>query len=42
MIFILGVAGWVCLLSFGATIVYFAQANIVSATMHDAAAGHLQ
>lgn len=37
--YLLGVAGWVSLLSFGATIAYFAQANIVSATMmHDAAA----
>ena len=35
--YLLGVAGWVSLLSFGATIAYFAQANIVSATMHDAA-----
>jgi AAA family ATP:ADP antiporter len=32
-----GVAGWVSLLSFGATIAYFAQANIVSATIHGAA-----
>jgi ATP:ADP antiporter, AAA family len=32
------VAGWVSLLSFGATIAYFAQANIVSATIHGAAA----
>jgi hypothetical protein len=31
-------AGWVSLLSFGATIAYFAQANIVSATIHGAAA----
>lgn len=36
--FLLGVAGWVSLLSFGATIAYFAQANIVSATFHSAAA----
>ena len=36
--FLLGVAGWVSLLSFGATIAYFAQANIVSATIHGAAA----
>ncbi|MEK9279351.1 MULTISPECIES: MFS transporter [unclassified Bradyrhizobium] len=36
--YLVGVAGWVSLLSFGATIAYFAQANIVSATMHDAAA----
>src|SRR6202008_1333306 len=35
---LLGVAGWVSLLSFGATIAYFAQANIVSATIHGAAA----
>ena len=36
--YLLGVAGWVSLLSFGATIAYFAQANMVSATIHDAAA----
>jgi ATP:ADP antiporter, AAA family len=36
--YLLGVAGWVSLLSFGATIAYFAQANIVSATIHSAAA----
>jgi AAA family ATP:ADP antiporter len=36
--YLLGVAAWVSLLSFGATIAYFAQANIVSATIHDAAA----
>jgi ATP:ADP antiporter, AAA family len=35
--YLLGVAGWVSLLSFGATIAYFAQANIVSAPIHDAA-----
>jgi AAA family ATP:ADP antiporter len=35
--YLLGVAGWVSLLSFGATIAYLAQANIVSATIHDAA-----
>jgi AAA family ATP:ADP antiporter len=35
--YLLGVAGWVSLLSFGATIAYFAQANIVAATIHDAA-----
>jgi AAA family ATP:ADP antiporter len=35
--YLLGVAAWVSLLSFGATIAYFAQANIVSATIHDAA-----
>ena len=34
--YLLGVAAWVSLLSFGATIAYFAQANIVSATIHDA------
>ena len=34
--YLLGVATWVSLLSFGATIAYFAQANIVSATVHDA------
>ena len=36
--YLLGVAGWVSLLSFGATIAYFAQANIVSATFHSAVA----
>jgi AAA family ATP:ADP antiporter len=36
--YLIGVAGWVSLLSFGATIAYFAQANIVSATIHGAAA----
>ncbi|MDR0479157.1 MAG: MFS transporter [Burkholderiaceae bacterium] len=36
--YLLGVAGWVSLLSFGATIAYFAQASIVAATIHDAAA----
>lgn len=36
--YLLGVAGWVSLLSFGATIAYFAQANLVSATIHGAAA----
>jgi ATP:ADP antiporter, AAA family len=36
--YLLGVAGWVSLLSFGATIAYLAQANIVSATIHGAAA----
>jgi AAA family ATP:ADP antiporter len=35
--YLLGVAGWVSLLSFGATIAYFAQANIVSAKIHGAA-----
>jgi AAA family ATP:ADP antiporter len=36
--YLLGVAGWISLLSFGATIAYFAQAGIVAATIHDAAA----
>lgn len=36
--YLLGVAGWVSLLSFGATVTYFAQANIVSATIHGSAA----
>lgn len=36
--YLLGIAAWVSLLSFGATIAYFAQANIVSATVHDRAA----
>jgi AAA family ATP:ADP antiporter len=35
--YLMGVATWVSLLSFGATIAYFAQANIVSTTIHDAA-----
>jgi ATP:ADP antiporter, AAA family len=35
--YLMGVAIWVSLLSFGATIAYFAQANIVSTTIHDAA-----
>jgi ATP:ADP antiporter, AAA family len=35
--YLLGVAIWVSLLSFGATIAYFAQANIVSATIHNPA-----
>jgi AAA family ATP:ADP antiporter len=35
--YLLGVASWVSLLSFGATIAYFAQANIVSVMIHDAA-----
>jgi AAA family ATP:ADP antiporter len=34
--YLLGVALWVSLLSFGATILYFEQANIVSATVHGA------
>ena len=33
--YLLGVGAWVSLLSFGATIVYFEQANIVSAAVHD-------
>ncbi len=36
--YLLGVAAWVSLLSFGATMAYFAQANVVSATIHGAAA----
>ena len=36
--YLLGVAGWVSLLSFGATILYFEQANIVSATVRGAGA----
>ena len=36
--YLLGVGGWVSLLSFCATIVYFAQANIVAATVHGAGA----
>ncbi len=35
--YLMGVATWVSLLSFGATIAYFAQANIVSTSIHDAA-----
>lgn len=35
--FLLGVAAWVSLLSFGATTLYFVQANVVSATVHGAA-----
>jgi AAA family ATP:ADP antiporter len=34
--YLLGVALWVSLLSFGATILYFQQANIISATVHGA------
>jgi AAA family ATP:ADP antiporter len=34
----LGVAIWVSLLSFGATILYFQQAHIVAATIHGAGA----
>jgi AAA family ATP:ADP antiporter len=36
--YLIGVAVWVSLLSFGATIAYLAQANIVSVTVHGAAA----
>ena len=36
--FLLGVGAWVSLLSFGATIVYFEQAHIVSTTVHGAGA----
>ncbi|MFZ0601873.1 MAG: MFS transporter [Roseiarcus sp.] len=36
--YLLGVAGWVSLLSFGATILYLEQANIVAATVHGAGA----
>ena len=36
--YLLGVAAWVSLLSFGGTILYFAQANIVAATIHGASA----
>jgi ATP:ADP antiporter, AAA family len=36
--YLLGVAAWVSLLSFGATILYFQQANIVAATVHGAGA----
>src|SRR5438132_3466743 len=35
--YLVGVATWVSLLSFGATIAYFAQANIVSTTIHEPA-----
>jgi ATP:ADP antiporter, AAA family len=35
--YLLGVGLWVSLLSFGATILYFEQANIVAATVHGAA-----
>ncbi|HXX86723.1 MAG TPA: MFS transporter [Casimicrobiaceae bacterium] len=34
--YLFGVGAWVSLLSFGATILYFEQANIVSATVHGA------
>jgi len=33
--YLLGIAGWVSLLSFAATIVYLEQANIISAAVHD-------
>lgn len=36
--YLLGVAAWVSLLSFGATMLYFAQANVVSATVQGAGA----
>jgi ATP:ADP antiporter, AAA family len=36
--YLLGVAAWVSLMSFGATILYFQQANIVAATVHGAGA----
>jgi AAA family ATP:ADP antiporter len=36
--YLLGIGAWVSLLSFGATILYFAQANIVAATVHGAGA----
>jgi len=36
--YLLGVGTWVSLLSFGATILYFEQANIVAATVHGAGA----
>ena len=36
--YLLGVAIWVSLMSFGATILYFAQANVVAATVHGAGA----
>jgi AAA family ATP:ADP antiporter len=36
--YLLGVGIWVSLLSFGATILYFEQANIVAATVHGAGA----
>ena len=36
--YLLGVGAWVSLLSFGATILYFVQANVVSATVHGAGA----
>jgi AAA family ATP:ADP antiporter len=36
--YLLGVAAWVSLLSFGATVLYFAQAHVVAAEVHGAAA----
>ncbi len=36
--YLLGIAAWVSLLSFGATILYFAQANLVSASVQGAGA----
>ena len=36
--YLLGVGAWVSLLSFGATILYFEQAHVVSATVHGAGA----
>ncbi len=36
--YLIGVAAWVSLLSFCATIVYFEQANIIAAVIHDRAA----
>ncbi len=36
--YVLGVAAWVSLLSFGATILYFTQANVVAANVHGAGA----
>jgi AAA family ATP:ADP antiporter len=36
--YLLGLAAWACLLSFGATVVYFAQANVVATEVHGAAA----
>jgi len=35
--YLLGIAAWVALLSFGATVLYFAQAQLVSAAIPDAA-----
>ena len=35
--YLLGIAAWVSLLSFGATILYFAQAQVVAAAVHGAA-----